>query len=54
MPVEKFDFCAKVGILMNNLDDMVWRAVILDRGSSTAKKTAMTTINIMVVLFASL
>ena len=36
------------------LDDIVWRAVMVDSGSSTAKKTAMTTMSIMVVLLASL
>ena len=33
---------------------MVWSAVMVESGSSTARKTAITTISIMVVLYASL
>ena len=33
---------------------MVWSAAMVDRGNSTARKTAITTISIMVVLLASL
>ena len=36
------------------LDDIVCSAVMVDNGNSTARNTAMTTINIMVVLLASL
>ena len=36
------------------LDDIVCRAVMQERGNSTARKTAMTTMSIMVVLLASL
>ena len=32
---------------------MVWSAVMVESGSSTARKTAITTISIMVVLLAS-
>ena len=35
-------------------DDIVCSAVMVDKGNSTARKTAMTTINIRVVLLASL
>ena len=36
------------------VEDIVCRAVMVDSGSSTARKTAMTTMSIMVVLLASL
>ena len=38
----------------NNLEEMVCRADMTESGISTARKTAMTTINIIVVEFASL
>ena len=40
--------------LRSYLEEMVWRAEMTERGISTARKTAMTTISIIVVELASL
>ena len=39
--------------IMLYLEDIVCSAVMVDSGSSTARKTAITTMSIMVVLFAA-
>ena len=40
--------------MLPHLEDIVCSAVMVESGSSTARKTAITTMSIMVVLFASL